>query len=253
MNLDDGRVAVLGDVHGNASWTSAILAAIHRTAPDVRTVLQVGDFWPDEPYLRIIDRLCEQNGIDQILVTLGNHEPWPIMTPLLAHGRPAHVSEHVTLLPRPYRFEVGGRSVLSLGGAASVDYPWRVLDMDWWTEEQITDEMVAQAIAGGRADLMLTHETPESTPVGAIHRILTGNPLGFPTDALEYSAQSRQQIERVWETVRPELLIHGHMHAYGTGVALDGRRVLALNCDEGPGNATILNLTSLQAEPVTVT
>ena len=90
MNLDDGRVAVLGDVHGNASWTSAILAAIHRTAPDVRTVLQVGDFWPDEPYLRIIDRLCEQNGIDQILVTLGNHEPWPIMTPLLAHGRPAH-------------------------------------------------------------------------------------------------------------------------------------------------------------------
>ncbi|MGN7186973.1 metallophosphoesterase family protein [Microbacterium enclense] len=250
--LDDPAVAVAGDWHGNSSWIGRALPALHRDAPEVRTVLHVGDFWPNRDFLTAVDFWCETAGIDLVLVTLGNHEPWAALTPLLERGAPAELSEHVTILPRPYRFTVGGRSVLSLGGAASVDRQWRREGVDWRPDERITDEMVERAVDGGRADLMVTHESPEGTPVEVVRRLLAGNPHGFPAVALAYSAASREQLSRVWDAVRPELLVHGHMHAAGGGVTGDGRRVMSLGCDEQRANIAVLDMATLTARAVQV-
>ncbi|MFD7871506.1 metallophosphoesterase [Microbacterium sp. NPDC059771] len=179
MDLPDTRVAVCGDWHGNVGWVRTLAPAIGRLAPDVTTILQVGDWWMDT---ELTDPVFLDAGIERVLVTLGNHEPWPLVVRALdvAPEEAVQISEVTWLLPRPYRFQVGGRQILSLGGATSVDRLWRVPGREWWAEEAITDEHVDAAIAGGPADVMLTHESPARTSVRAVRRMLSRNPAGFP-------------------------------------------------------------------------
>lgn len=245
--LDDERVAVCGDWHGNVGWARTLARIIPALAPDVTTIFQLGDWWmpPDT-----VDEIFAETNIDRIYVTLGNHEPWPEITPLFDErpGVAVRVSTTTWLLARPARLVIGGRSVLSLGGAASVDRLWRINGAGWWPDEVITDEHVAAAIAEGSADLMLTHETPARTPVRAVREVLRTNPMGFPDETLAESKRSRARVAQVWDAVRPELLIHGHMHVAGGGVTEDGRRVASLGRDTQEGSLAFLNLRTLRLE-----
>src|SRR5690606_21538246 len=47
IDLPDERVAVCGDWHGNLQWVSTLTRALTSLAPDVKTILQVGDWWMD--------------------------------------------------------------------------------------------------------------------------------------------------------------------------------------------------------------
>lgn len=141
------------------------------------------------------DEIFAETSIDRIFVTLGNHEPWGEITRLLdRHPREAvRVSEVTWLLPRPARLTIGGRQVLSLGGAASVDRESRIEGLTWWTQEAITAFHVAAAIAGGPADLMLSHESPANTPVRPVREILRTNPHRSP----RRRSRRRRHPERV--------------------------------------------------------
>lgn len=247
IDLPDSRVAVCGDWHGNAHWLWSLAPAIRKLAPDITTVLQVGDWWMDRGFS---DRILRDAGIERVLVTLGNHEPWPVISPTLdAHpGDTVRISERTWLLPRPFRFRIGGRQFLSMGGAASVDRAWRRAGTEWWPDEAITDAHVEAAIAGGPADIMITHESPAGTPVRAVGELLRTNPFGFPAEALIESAASRARITQAWDAVRPELLLHGHMHVRGSGATDDGRRVTSLGRDGQPGHVAFLDLETLTIE-----
>lgn len=48
VSLPDQRVAVVGDVHGNFRWLDIVARSIQRLAPDVTTILQLGD-WAMDP------------------------------------------------------------------------------------------------------------------------------------------------------------------------------------------------------------
>lgn len=245
IDLPDQRVAVCGDWHGNVGWARTIARVFPYMAPDVTTMLHLGDWSmpPDE-----IDAIFAETDIDRVYVTLGNHEPWDKLSPLFEKhpGAAVRVSKLTWLLPRPARLTIGRRRVLSLGGAASVDRQSRIEGLTWWLDEDITDENVAMAIAGGPADLMLTHEGPAGTPVRPVREILRMNPHSFPAAALEASAASRARITEVWNAVRPELLVHGHMHVAGGGKTADGRRVASLGRDGQEGNLAILDMTTLK-------
>ena len=245
ISLPDQRVAVLGDVHGNVGWIRMLARALPHLAPDVTTILQLGDWWmpPAE-----VDEAFAETAITGIYVTGGNHEPWGEITPLMDKypGEAVRVSKLVWLLPRPARLTVGGRSVLSRGGAASVDRQSWIDGLTWWPDEAITDEHVADAIAGGRADLMLAHESPANTPVRPVREILRTNPHGFPKAALEASAASRARVSEVWDAVRPELLAHGHLHVGAGGQTADGRRVASLGREGHEWNLGILDMSNLR-------
>lgn len=251
VSLPDRRVAVVGDIHGNFRWMDIVARSIRTLAPEVTSVLQLGDWWMDPD---TTDEALDGTGIERIYVTLGNHEPWDQITPLLGANPDCaiRVSEITWILPRPARLTIGGRSVLSLGGAASVDKAWRQKGVSWWPDEEITREHVAAAIAGGPADLMLTHETPAGTPVRAVREILRTNPMGFPDDARRDSATSRARVAKVWNIVYPELLIHGHMHAPGGGATEDGLRVASLGQDGQQGNLGFLDMETLRIETPTL-
>ena len=96
------RVAVAVDWHGSALWLQTIIPAIHHSAPDIRTILHVGDFgiYPDrrgKGFLNAIDRSCLATGIHRVLVTPGNHDHWPRLDQRFEHrpGQPAQLSKTV--------------------------------------------------------------------------------------------------------------------------------------------------------------
>lgn len=247
LTLPDERVAVCGDWHNNIGWVRTIARALPALAPGITTILQLGD-WGMKP--SVLDSEFMDTDIDAVIVTLGNHEQWGQITPALERhpGSSVRVSGMTWLLARPARLTIGGRNVLSLGGAASVDRYSRIEGLTWWPDEAITDDHVAEAVAGGPADVMLTHESPAGTPVRAVREMLRTNPWGFPEEALVDSAASRSRVTEVWDAVRSELLVHGHMHVPGGGAMEDGRRVASMGRDVQQGNLGFLDMKTLRME-----
>ena len=242
IDLPDRRVAVCGDWHGQAGWARMVLRGLSRIAPDVTTVIHAGDWSMN---LSKSDEICAAFGIERVLVVPGNHD-YPALSPILRAnpGVAVRVSQSSWLLPRPFRMSVGGRAVLALSGAASVDRYWR-LPSEWSSDETITDADVAAAINGGPADIMVSHESPSDTPVRAVRHILRTNPLGFPRESLVESAASRVRVRQVWDAVNPPLAFHGHMHTPGGGTEPDGRRLISLGRNGQEGNLAIVDLRDL--------
>lgn len=251
FHLTDERVWLVGDLHGNAGWIQTLLPAMRRFDPTIRTILQVGDYGFDHSGrgTHPVDFWAEKSGIERVLVTLGNHEAWAKISPAqeATPSRAIRMSEVVWLLPRPFRFTIAGRKVLSLGGASSVDKAFRTPGKDWFEDELITEEMENAAIAGGAADVLLTHESPVDAPPEVL-AIIASNPDGYPPDSLAISAAQRERVERVSNAVRPALHLHGHMHTYGSIDFDNGRRVVSLDRDTRAGNAGILDMKTLTFE-----
>ena len=70
ISLPDQRVAVVGDIHGNFRWLDIVARAAQTLAPDVSTMLQLGD-WAMDP--DTTDEALDGTGIERIYVVLGNH------------------------------------------------------------------------------------------------------------------------------------------------------------------------------------
>jgi hypothetical protein len=184
FDLPDESVWVAGDWHGNVSWTHAVILATSEFDNRVGTIIQLGDFWPTDRFLRSIDDAAERAGIKRVLFLPGNHEPWPQLIQIeedLAPGHAARISEVVWFLPRPFRFTVGKRTLLALGGASSVDAAWRTPGVDWWQEERISEAHEIAAINGGSVDVMLTHESP-SGAVAEVQQIIDQSRLPHIAD-----------------------------------------------------------------------
>ena len=252
-------VALAGDWHGNTRWALARITEVAERG--VALILHLGDFgiWPGTSgrvYLSKLEEACAAYGVG-IWVTPGNHEDWGQLTRLWtdpAHvGRPLQLTKHIAVLPRGYRFELEGRSFVSLGGAPSVDLADRSRGMDWWPEEAITPEGVALVINDGYADVMLAHDAP-LTPyeVDRVAYIRTHNEFGWPDDALAYARVGAELMHEAFLGVAPRLFAHGHYHVSGEAtVRLPGRdygtAIWSLNCDGVDGNVRYFDLRT--AEP----
>jgi hypothetical protein len=251
---DEDRLIIAGDWHGSRDWATRAITAAAQQAPEAHTLVVAGDFgiwqlnWPSFS-LGIEKSLARGreagNNLERIAVVLGNHEDWPLALRILGDSRiPVQATEHIWLLPRTYGFEMGGRRLRTVDGAASIDYEFRFPNRDWFFEEQITDAVIDEAIAGGPADLLITHETiNHGTP--ASNAIIHSNLPGWSEQALEYSAHSRAKITRLWETGQFSTLVHGHMHAPDSIRLPDGRQVISLGRDTQPRNLIEFNLETL--------
>lgn len=199
-------VALAGDWHGDTAWAQARVAKVARNG--VALILHLGDFgiWPGpggRRYLEDLEATCAEYGVG-IWVTLGNHEDWGRLTELWndprRSGQPLQVTAHITLLPRGYRFELEGRSFVSLGGAPSVDRDDRVPGRDWWPEEMIREDEARAVAAGGYADVMLTHDAPLAPfEVPRVAHLRQSNEYGCPR-ALSRTRRWAQSsfIRRSW-------------------------------------------------------
>ena len=266
---DDPRVMIglVGDLEGEESAAVESLRLLGERG-DVRIAYQLGDLrfgmGPDpDGYLGAIEATCAEYDIQLSCIT-GNHENWKRLDALWADPRwqrgdgslaPITLSEHVTMLPRGHRWELGGRTFLALGSAPSINRHLLTEGVDWWPSEVLLDEHVDAAIAGGHAEVMLTHDSPGSPycvpPVQDIlRRNVRDNPMDWPAASLAYAAEGMTQVTRAVLGVTPRLLAHGHFHVAGEDrVRLPGASydttVWSLAARQDPGTVRVLDLSSL--------
>lgn len=198
------EIAVAGDWHANITWSVRCLRHLHSFG--VREVFQLGDFgiWPGQhgtDYLDFIQQTLEELDM-RVVVTPGNHEDYHQIAQMPIEDHDDHAAQtqfdplgpvqwarqRIALLPRGHRFTRGGWSFVSLGGAPSADLEHRITGVSWWSEEMITDDDVAAVVAGGPADVMLTHDAPESQhSTDKVARIIQTY-LGCSVQVLAYAA-----------------------------------------------------------------
>ncbi|WP_062384533.1 metallophosphoesterase family protein [Demequina iriomotensis] len=250
------KVALLGDTHGNEEWIRHALEEFATAGLD--TIIQVGDLgvWPGPAAGKMwnkIDELLARNG-QTMYVAPGNHEDYDRIDRLEARDDGwLRFRHHILLAPRGHRTELGGRTLVWLGGAASVDRGWRRYlesmtgQKTWWHQEEITAADVEAAAAGGHADIMVAHEAPHGVP--SIERQIAGNPGGFAREDLMYAHYVRRAFTDAFEAVRPGLLLHGHYHLpVDELVEFDGfrTRVFGLSLDGDPLSLGVLDLDTLE-------
>ncbi len=256
-------IGLVGDLEGDRDWAVARLRALGERG-GVEVVCQLGDlrfgYGPEpEAYLAAIESVCAEFDLRFLCIT-GNHENWALLDRLWADERwrredgglkPIDVTEHVTLLPRGHRWEMGGRSFVALGGAPSVNRDLLTEGVDWWPSEVIREEHVEATIAGGHADVMLTHDSPGppycTVPVADV---MLNNPNQWPDSILAYAEEGIEKVTRAMLGVTPLLLAHGHFHVAGQAVVqLPGcahdTTVWSLAANQDPGNVRLLDLDTL--------
>lgn len=201
------RVVVFGDSHGVAPAMASIMDRAARAG--VRVLLSVGDYgigpWPGEStsFTDLVDRYLVEDDA-WLLVTPGNHENYDRIdaAPLDAADMVV-LGERTRVLPRGYRWRIGGRSFASLGGAYSVDRRFRRLGASWWAQEEITEQDLA-ALGSEPVEVLITHEVPSGAPVTSTMRL-------DPVTELE-ADRGRRLVRRAVEDTAPQVVLSGHWH-----------------------------------------
>lgn len=237
---------VVGDMHGNLfSWGRTIVPAIRRHRPDV--VIQVGDFgfgW-DQYYLEVLDEILDDCAGPDVIWLDGNHENFDWLEAMAAFGAPSAfaTSRRTWYLPRGYTWEWQGRRCMSVGGAYSVDKPYRTPRSSWWEQEELTDADVARAQAAGHVDVLFAHDAFAGFKVPGPH---AARKQAGEFDRL--AQPNRLKLLDIVKSAKPSLYVHGHYH---WGYERDARagdhevHVVGLNREDEPGSMALLEFPSL--------
>lgn len=233
----------VGDLHGDAMFTNLVFQAALDAGVDA--IVQVGDFgyWEHmqggAAFLDFCSQLATDNAMPLYWID-GNHENHTMLREQYGPGGAQHkptpegfweIRDGVYYIPRGTRWVWSDKHLMGLGGAYSVDAPWRlerehkayVQHMEsnhyrqkagaplrpfrreqhklWWPEEQLTDEEISKAIADTTPlDILFTHDKPRGS-----------NPA-WNRKAITECLPNQDKISTVVRTLQPKLLVHGHLH-----------------------------------------
>lgn len=217
------RIVAVGDTHGNVDWWSRVVApAVLDERADL--VIQVGDFgwWP---HAGVFVDVVRASPVPVWFVD-GNHEHWPSLTAAVAQAGPSSdgtvpLGGNLAYVPRGSVIEVSGWRALFCGGAHSIDRELRRPGLDWWPEEDVTDDDVARCAAHGPVDIVVSHDAPDRWPIPGIDD-RQAMPAAWRRELPACHAGHRQ-LTRILDGAQPRLAVHGHFHVgYTTTVPGDG-------------------------------
>lgn len=252
-DLNSSRLWVAGDWHANATHAKDVIGLAADGGIDV--ILHVGDFAYDmhdryDGSPNFLDRT--QTALESAGVVLGwvdgNHDNHDKLSrEIVEHGYTAiPIRPNIYYLPRGYRWTWNETTFLAMGGAHSVDRPWRRPHIEWWPGETITITDAIRACEGGKADVMVCHDAPDGIHIPCIE----GNPHGFPDREIQRAQRNREALRRIVDVVQPRRLFAGHYHCRLTDT-LHGQGyetiVDILDADFAPirQNVTVLDLSDL--------
>lgn len=253
--------AIAGDWHGDTPWARFALKKIHLA--HVTEIIHVGDFglWPGEEGIIFLNAVHEElESFGQTLyVTLGNHDDYTQFEALEAHPEMENFVYNpeyprILIAKRGARWIWSGVSFVSLGGAASIDFEGRIEGINWWASERITVGDVYRTIAGGEADVMITHDAPKGVELLSNHR---DSDKGWSQEALAYADDSRSMVRHALDGVKPSMLFHGHYHHYIDRMTTltDGTeeytyRHIGLDMNGYEKNISILDLSDMSVDMI---
>lgn len=258
----ESKILIISDIHGNLKDLSVALDKAHHN--NVKEIVQLGDFGYgfsfDEDkcvFLTATQRLLEKYDINLTFIS-GNHDNCPHLWKRAGIDwenytttvKRTQLTENIAYQP----FGSFNDGILWLGGGYSVDQDARIEGVDYWKEEEITDQQVGVAIvraAVNNVRVVLTHEMPSSSPI-------FGAPSTWITQThLEGSWVNQRKITEILHVARPELVVHGHMHTYyDVGVVNQHynktyrHRMVGLDHCGREASMMILNLETLETELV---
>lgn len=246
------KIGLAGDWHGFIQAGRDSISLIRRVAPDVDTVYQLGDFgiWPGQQGVQYVDAVqgAYRRAEARLYVVPGNHEDYSQIAkvPVSDDGY-QWIRPNLALIPRGFRWELGGRSFVALGGAPSVDLMHRQPHVDWWKEEMITPEEAEAVASAGYADIMLTHDSPDGGTY-AVQRIVD-DPLGVHTwgrEGIAWARAGRRRMNVAYAGVMPRFFAHGHYHVGDMRETEDGRVFLSLDMQRTRSNLAVLDLETYE-------
>lgn len=204
----NNKIIVVGDLHGD--W-GRLNQLINQKTPS--TILQCGDFgwWPKlsigKPVLYGQQKPWNAKGIKPGQTTIywcdGNHEDhWDLLNRV-----PTNINTSVWLYDRVYYMPRGtilalpdGRTVLFIGGADSIDKDSRMMGVDWFREELITQRNVIDCLNHKlKIDIVISHTCP-------IEFDVESNTIG------KYDDPCRRALSAILEHLKPDLWYFGHWH-----------------------------------------
>ncbi len=260
-------VGLVGDLEGEHDAAVRWLRVLGERG-DVAIAYQLGDLrfgmGPEpEAYLAAIDSVCAEYDLRLFCIN-GNHENWAELDRLWSTApwidgagglKPIDVTDRVSLLPRGHRWNLGGRSFVALGGAPSINRHLLTEGVDWWPSEVLLDQHIDAVIGCGHAEVMLTHDSPNSPYcVPQVEEILrrnaSDNPMEWPESSLAYADEGLAKVTHAVLGVKPLFLAHGHFHVAGEAAvrlpdAASATTIWSLAARHEAGTVRVLDLDSL--------
>jgi hypothetical protein len=182
-------LTVVGDVHSN-------IADYLRLVRDSAYSIQLGDLGFDYSLLEQLDPACHR-------FLPGNHDNYAALPP---H---ALGDFGVWSVPDADLEEVSG-DIFFVRGAFSIDRLSRTENVDWFAEEELSDEQFAQAVAlyaKRKPDFVISHDCPT-----AILRYVSN--FGSP-------ARTNRHLQQMLDVHRPKRWFFAHHH-FTWGRQIDG-------------------------------
>lgn len=260
---DHRTLLIAGDIHGNPYHVTYLFQEALNAG--VNGILQVGDMgcWEHYDmgsYFALCSDLAVQNNLPLYWID-GNHENFDLLFRKYGPGGPCHemteegfwrIRDGVYYIPRGTRWNWSGVELMGLGGAYSIDgHPRRLEEeeilqayergqrtgkigrlgamlangdhVSWWPQEEITDADVDRALSSLEpVDVLFTHDKPRNADPG------------WKRSILRPALANQDKIQRVVDTLKPRILMHGHLHHpyEQTITGYDyATRVVSLNCD----------------------
>jgi len=172
FNKQFNRVFVTGDIHGDVNNLADRIAHIGDTTKDDLLIL-LGDigFFYSVYFDKLQKDLERQKFAAELPITLlcvqGNHEqPFKEMAAekIKFLGGDGYESNGIYFVDNGTTLDINGKRCLVIGGAYSVDKPWRLERGNaWWENEELTDaelDQIHHAVKGQKFDFVFTHTCP---------------------------------------------------------------------------------------------
>lgn len=219
---EPSRVAFAGCWHGRHHLVGAAMLAAKEAGADL--VVHTGDFLYTGPAasktLMVAQEWCARLDM-RVIAVRGNHDDPSIYTKASTSTRRrnrnqavvadpfARLSERVLHAPNGTRWTWHGTEFVALGGAFSVDRAARVEGVSYWRGEVATPREVNRVKSGGKANVMITHDTPAEAH------------LDLPSQRPDWwditnAEKHRDLLRSAVDAVEPEWVIGGHMHLRAT-------------------------------------
>ena len=231
-------ILLLGDIHGEfCALTNALREARQH---GITSVIQVGDFgyFAGKNDQALIDSMSGYEDITVYFID-GNHDDCDLWNKFdCMHGPKAcGPVENLMFVPRGCVFEVDGRNIAFMGGAASIDKAFRIQYKWFWTEgENITKQQIAnfaanyaaEVEAGRKIDMFITHCPPNSI----IQKHFPAEDklrFGVPIDWID---PNQMIIQNLWAGMNYPPIYSGHMHKSVRPFFSEDREYCILNIDE---------------------
>ena len=217
------KIDIIGDIHGEFEYLNNIYFKNH--VADI--LLCCGDFgyWINETTHKFYHDSIN-NGNCKVYFCDGNHENHLLLKKLVeTYGwkEPIEIRDNVFYCPRGSNIVLpNGERVLFFGGAESIDMQLRFKNIDWFPEENISEEEIDRIDYTLKYDIVISHTCPS---IAVKDNILKSK---FSIFYPKFYDSNMSRLQMIYDKIKPSKWFFGHWHTNYMNT-IDGCKFIGLN------------------------